>query len=279
MDHQPRKRFGQNFLKDGRVVDRILAAADLHADDRVVEIGPGLGALTDRMLGRSAGVTVMEVDRDLGGRLQERSDPRLRVHIGDALRMDWPAILPDPPYKLVANLPYNISSQVLFKVLDHRERFSRLVLMFQKEVGDRLCASPGSRDYGVLSVLCQVWFDIRRVVTVPPGAFFPPPKVHSAVLVFDALPAPRVAIRDEGFFRRVVKGAFAQRRKTLRNALCGAGFAPPDVDRALAASGIDPGRRGETLSLEEFSSLAGHLRKEADAGGEGDFQGRNDKQL
>ncbi len=176
MQPRPKKRFGQNFLRDPSVVAKILAAARLEADDRVLEIGPGLGALTDRLLAAAGEVTVMEVDRDLIAGLQARQEPRLRIVEGDCLTLDWPALLERPPYKLVANLPYNISSQVLFRILDHRELFSRLVLMFQKEVGDRLCAAPGSSAYGILSVFCQLVFDIRRVTVVAPGAFFPPPR-------------------------------------------------------------------------------------------------------
>lgn len=260
MDHRPKKCFGQNFLRDRQVVEQILAAADLQPDDRVLEIGPGLGVLTDRLLPQVRQVVVMEVDRDLAAAMRERSAANLTVHEGDALALPWADLLPDPPYKLVANLPYNISSQILFQILDHRQRFGRLVLMFQKEVGDRLAAVPGTKDYGILSVFCQLWFDIRRVVLVPPGAFFPPPKVTSVVLCFEPLPAPRVAIGNEEFFRRVVKGAFAQRRKTLRNSLLGSGFAAATVDPALASAGIDSGRRGETLTLAEFARLADALQ-------------------
>ena len=176
MQPRPKKRFGQNFLRDQSVVAKILAAARLEAEDRVLEIGPGLGALTDRLLAAAGEVTVMEVDRDLIAGLQARQESRLRIVEGDCLNLDWPALLDRPPYKLVANLPYNISSQVLFRILDHRELFSRLVLMFQKEVGDRLCAAPGTSAYGILSVFCQLVFDIRRVTVVAPGAFFPPPR-------------------------------------------------------------------------------------------------------
>lgn len=260
MKHRPKKRFGQNFLQDRHVVDGILSAAGLQPEDRVLEIGPGLGALTDRLLPAVARLHVIEIDRDLGAELQARPEANLTVHLGDALALDWDAILTRPPYKLIANLPYNISSQIVFKILDHRQLFSRLVLMFQQEVGERLCASPGGRDYGILSVLCQVWFDIRRVLRVPPGAFYPPPKVHSAVLCFDALPQPRIAIEDQAFFRRVVKGAFSQRRKTLRNSLTGSGLGFDGLESALLDAGIDPGRRAETLTLEEFGRLTEVLR-------------------
>jgi 16S rRNA (adenine1518-N6/adenine1519-N6)-dimethyltransferase len=201
----------------------------------------------------------MEVDRDLAQRLLQREADNLVVLEGDALRLSWEDLLPAPPYKLVANLPYNISSQILFKILDHRQFFGRLVLMFQKEVGDRLCASAGTKDYGILSVFCQLWYDIRRVAVVPPGAFNPPPKVYSVVLAFDPLSGTRVPVEDEAFFRQVVKGAFSQRRKTLRNALIGSGFAAGDLDSAMEVARIDPVRRGETLSLEEFARLAAAL--------------------
>ena len=260
MEHRPKKRFGQNFLRDLSVVEAILTAAGLQPSDRVLEIGPGLGVLTERMLPQVERLLVMELDRDLVQRLEERGGERLEIHSGDALDMDWAEILGAPPYKLVANLPYNISSQIIFKVLEHRERFSRLVLMFQKEVGERLRASPGTKEYGILSVFCRLWFDIRRVTSVPPGAFHPPPKVHSVVLAFEPLAGPRVPVADEPFFRRVVKGAFGQRRKTLRNALLAAGFVAAQVDRACAGTDIDPGRRGETLDLDEFARLARALQ-------------------
>ena len=268
MDHRPKKRFGQNFLKDESVVSAILQAAELRDCDRVLEIGPGLGALTDRMLPLVKELKVMELDQDLIERLEQRPAAQLKVLAGDALRLDWPALLAQPPYKLVANLPYNISSQIVFKILDHHQLFSRLVLMFQKEVGDRLSAPPGNRDYGILSVLCQLHFDVRRLLTVPPGAFHPVPKVTSAVLVFTPLGAPRVEVSDEAFFRRVVKAAFAQRRKTLRNTLSASGFGGPHLEPLLKSLDIDPVRRGETLSLEEFSRLAMGLQRVAGFGDE-----------
>lgn len=259
--HRPRRRFGQNFLRDPLIVEKILQAAQLDEHSRVLEIGPGLGALTDRLLALAGQVEVMEIDRDLIARLEQRANPRLRIHAGDALKLPWDDILQQPPYVLVANLPYNISSQILFRILDYRSLFSRLVLMFQKEVGDRLCAAPDTADYGILSVLCSLWFDIRRVTLVRPGAFFPPPKVDSVVLSFEALSVPRAPVEDEAFFRRVVKAAFAQRRKTLRNTLKAAGFEEPRILDALHSCAIDPQVRGETLSLEQFARLAGALQR------------------
>jgi 16S rRNA (adenine1518-N6/adenine1519-N6)-dimethyltransferase len=255
MNHRPKKRFGQNFLREPGIVAKILAAAEISTGESVLEIGPGLGALTDPLLTSGARLLVMEVDRDLAEQLSARTDSGLTVVMGDALALDWAIHLQSPPYKLVANLPYNISSQVLFKMLEHRDCFSRLVLMFQKEVGDRLIAGPGTKDYGVLSVLLQTWFSIKRVAKVPPGAFFPPPKVDSVVLRFDRLAEPRTIVPDEIQYKRLVKGAFAQRRKTLRNSLMGAGWSDQVVDKLFSNCDIDPKRRGETLSIEEFGLL------------------------
>jgi 16S rRNA (adenine1518-N6/adenine1519-N6)-dimethyltransferase len=261
--HRPRKRFGQNFLRDQHVLDCIVHAAELQAGDRILEIGPGAGALTNRLLETGLPVLAVEIDRDLGAALQQRSDKNLAVVVGDALRMDWAKLLPDPPYKLIANLPYNISSQILFRVLEHRRLFQLLVLMFQKEVGERLIAEAGSRDYGILSVLMQAWFKIDRVVKVPPKAFYPPPKVDSVVLSLAPLRAPHIELHDAELFRRLVRGAFAQRRKTLRNSLLGAGWQAERIDRAFAVADIDCRRRGETLTLEEFGRLANVLHTDA----------------
>lgn len=260
-----KKSYGQNFLKDRQVVAQIIAAAKIGPEDRVIEIGPGLGALTDDLLQQAQEVNIIEIDKELIAFWSQRSDPRLRLHAGDALNLNWRELFPSPPYILAANLPYNISTPILFKMIEERDLFTRLVLMFQKEVGERLCAPPGGKDYGVLSVFCQLWFDVRKVVIVPPGAFHPAPKVHSIVVQLDPLAAPRVALDDYASFRRVVKGAFGQRRKTLRNALGGAGFSSLQIDTALAATAIDGKRRGETLSLSEFALLSNSL---ADEGGE-----------
>ena len=258
-DHRPRKRFGQNFLRAPHVVEQILAAAEVTVAAPVVEIGPGPGALTDRLLAAGAYVTAFEVDRDLAAALQNRGAPNLTVHLGDVLKADWPALLTTPPYRLVANLPYNISSQVLFKVLDHRALFSRLVLMFQKEVGDRLLAAPATSDYGILSVLVQNWYEVTRVVKVPPGCFFPPPKVDSVVLRFEPRRQSLAPVADEEAFRRLVKAVFAQRRKTLRNGLLGAGYEGEVIDRALAVLALAPTVRGETLSIMQLARLTTEL--------------------
>ncbi|MCD6186611.1 MAG: ribosomal RNA small subunit methyltransferase A [Desulfuromusa sp.] len=255
MSHRAKKRFGQHFLHDRTVIDKIIAAAQLDPQQQVVEIGPGLGVLTDELLTRSAHVQVMEIDRDLIARLEARNDLRLTVHAGDVLKLPWRDFLLQPPYTLVANLPYNISSQVVFRLIEHRDLFQRMVLMFQREVGERLVATPGGKDYGILSVLCQLWFEIKTVTRVKPGAFSPPPKVDSIVLQFQTLQQPRVDPVDEVLFKKVVKGAFTQRRKTLRNSLLASGFTAEDIDISLQQAGISPSCRGETLSLQNFSDL------------------------
>lgn len=251
-----KKCYGQNFLRDRHVIAEILAAAAIGEEDRVIEIGPGLGALTDDLLSRAQQVNIIEIDKELIAFWSQRSDPRLLLHAGDALNLNWREVFLSPPYILAANLPYNISTPILFKMIEERDLFKRLVLMFQKEVGERICAPPGGKDYGALSVFCQLWFDVRKVVIVPPGAFHPAPKVHSVVVQLDPLAAPRVALDDYPTFRRVVKGAFGQRRKTLRNALGGAGFSSERIDAVLKTTAIDGRRRGETLSLSEFALLS-----------------------
>ncbi len=260
MSYRTKKRFGQHFLHDQSVIDQIMHAAALSATDRAVEIGPGLGVITDRLLAVAQQVDVFEIDRDLIARLEQRGDSRLKIHAGDILKADMATLLTEPPYTLVANLPYNISSQVVFQLIENRTLFSRLVLMFQKEVGDRLCADPGCKDYGILSVLCQLWFDIEVVCAVPPESFSPPPKVDSLVLHFIPLAEPRVDPVDPAFFTKVVKASFTQRRKQLRNSLIAGGFSREQVAEGLESAQIDPARRGESLDLEDFSRLTRALR-------------------
>jgi len=253
--YRTKKRFGQHFLHDRTIIDRIINAAHLSEQQQAVEIGPGLGVLTDELLVRSAHVQVLEIDRDLIERLEARNDPRLTVRAGDVLKLEWRDFLDHPPYVLVANLPYNISTQVVFKLIEHRDLFCQMVLMFQREVGERLVAAPGGKDYGILSVLSQLWFDISTVTLVKPGAFSPPPRVDSIVLNFLPLENPRVDPVDETLFKKVVKAAFTQRRKTVRNSFLASGFAAEEIDSALQSAGVSPGCRGETLSLQNFSDL------------------------
>jgi 16S rRNA (adenine1518-N6/adenine1519-N6)-dimethyltransferase len=262
-----KKALGQNFLVDDSVLTRIVACVDPTAEDAILEIGPGRGALS-RLLARSgARFLAIEWDRDLLPLLTAEFASLENVEIGhgDILRVDLQQLLVarggSRKWKVAANLPYNISSQVLFRFLEHPELFERLVLMLQKEVGDRLVAPPACKDYGALTVLLRLHFDIRREFLVKPGSFRPVPKVDSCVLRFIPLAKPRAEVGDEELFRRVVKGAFNQRRKTLLNSLRSAGLGDDgaELTEACARCGIDGGRRGETLSLEEFAALTREL--------------------
>ncbi len=258
-----KKSMGQNFLVDRNVLARIVEAVNIGAADRVLEIGPGRGALTTLLAKNAAKVLAVELDRQLIPFLAREFAPNDNVEFvqGDILRLDLVELLMarwNGTWKVAANLPYNISSQVLFKFLDNPRLFSLLILMLQKEVGDRLVAAPGCKDYGILSVFCRLHFDISRVLIVKPGSFSPVPKVDSVVLKFIPLPAPRVDVGDEGLFRKVVKAAFSQRRKTLWNCLKSSdlGMNGDVLHALLAGCGIDGNRRGETLSLDEFARLA-----------------------
>ncbi len=257
---RPLKSLGQNFLVDGGIIDKIIASADIHPDDNVLEIGPGRGALTDIMCQRAGRLVLIEFDHALAADLKRRfeGDPRVTVIDADVLTVDLENVLSAAEtWKVVANLPYNISTAVLFRLMDIRHKVSRMVLMLQKEVGDRLVAPPDCKDYGVTTVLLGLWFNIRREFLVRPGSFHPAPKVDSAVLSFVPLEEPRVAIGDPVVFKRVVKGAFAMRRKTLSNCLKSAELASPDeLQGILADCAIDGKRRGETLTLDEFARLS-----------------------
>jgi 16S rRNA (adenine1518-N6/adenine1519-N6)-dimethyltransferase len=263
---RPKKALGQNFLTDRNVLVRIARLVERGPEARILEVGPGRGALTRMLAEQGARVLAIELDRQLVPLLAKEFAAAGNVEIlqADILRTDLDRELLQRwsgKWGVAANLPYNISSQVLFLFMDHRHLFSRLVLMLQKEVGDRLVAGPGTREYGILSVLFRLHFDVTREFTVKPGSFYPVPKVDSVVLTFRPLPRARADVGDEAFFRRVVKAAFGQRRKTLRNCLksfdIGAG--EQLLVNALADCGIEPSRRGETLSFDEFVHLAKSL--------------------
>ena len=247
--HRPRKRFGQNFLADAHYAKRIVDAVDPKRGDNVVEIGPGLAALTGALIERSGHLSAIEIDRDLAGRLRARFDTgELALHEADALAFDFATL--GRELRVVGNLPYNISSPLLFHLATFEERLRDVHVMLQREVVARMTAVPGTPDYGRLTVMLQARFAIARLFTVPPGAFRPPPKVESAVARLVPLRAARPRISDEALFARIVAAAFGQRRKTLRNAL--AAIVPED---ALRAAGIDPAVRGETLAVEDFVRL------------------------
>lgn len=248
--HAPRRRFGQNFLVDRNVIAKIVDAIDPAPADVVVEIGPGKGALTEPLLDALQVLHVVEIDRDLAASLRERFPPdRLIVHEGDALRFDFSAL--PAPLRAVGNLPYNISSPLLFRLAECAERLRDAHFMLQLEVVERMAAAPGGKTYGRLSVMLQYVFAVERLFRVAPGSFWPVPKVDSAIVRLTPLGSGRLRARDERLFAGVVARAFSQRRKTLRNAL--RDFVS---DAMFDAAGIDPGLRAEVLPVAAFVRLA-----------------------
>jgi len=251
--HVPRKRFGQHFLVEPGVIGRIVAAIDPQRGEHIVEIGPGLGALTAPLLERIEHLHVVELDRDLSARLRERFPAeRLAVHQADALRFDFAAL--PAPLRIVGNLPYNISTPLLFHVAAAAARCSDLHFMLQQEVVERMVAMPSGPEYGRLSVMLQYRFRLERLFTVPPDAFRPPPKVHSAVVRLLPRPLPELQAVDEARFSTVVAKAFSMRRKTLKNALAGL-----VSESELVGLGIDPGGRAQTLPVAAFVTIANRV--------------------
>jgi 16S rRNA (adenine1518-N6/adenine1519-N6)-dimethyltransferase len=250
MRHIPRKRFGQNFLTDESVIAAIIAAIHPRPHDFMVEIGPGLGALTRPLAAHLDHLHVIEIDRDIIARLKtEFPAGRVSVHEGDALKFDFGAL--GTRLRVVGNLPYNISTPLLFHLAQYAGAIRDIYAMLQKEVVERMVAAPSSSAYGRLSVMLQYRFEMERVLDVPPAAFRPVPKVESAVVRMTPYASLPHAARDAGRFRAIVTAAFAQRRKTLRNTLKGY-FAAADFERL----GIDARLRAQDLRVEDFVRLA-----------------------
>jgi 16S rRNA (adenine1518-N6/adenine1519-N6)-dimethyltransferase len=255
-----RKRFGQHFLEPAWVA-RLIAAVAPASGDTFLEIGPGRGALTTPLAERAGHVVAVELDRDLARTLAPRLPPNVRVVQADFLDVDLPRLLHGErtPVRVVGNLPYNVASPILFRLLDAADDGRLLrdaTLMVQREVADRIVAAPGGGDYGAMSIQVQLVADVERILTLPPGAFRPPPKVHSAVVQLRFRP-PRVDVGSRDAFERIVRGLFLQRRKTLANALkpVASSFGHSHLD-VLRKAGIDGGRRPETLSVQDIASLA-----------------------
>lgn len=248
-----KKQLGQHFLADAHYVEKIVLAVNPKDGDRLVEIGPGQGAITFPLLRRHPKLTVIEFDRDLIAPLTAAAAPlgELAIVHRDVLQVDFTTLAEGGRIRLVGNLPYNISSPILFHALDHAAAISDMTFMLQKEVVDRMAAAPGSKVYGRLSVMLQAWCEVTALFVVPPGAFRPPPKVDSAVVRLVPRDPATVGIDDPRHFADVVKAAFGQRRKTLRNALNGI------VDEAgFAAAGVRSDLRAEQLDVADFIALA-----------------------
>jgi len=265
-----KKHLGQNFLVDANVLIQIVDAAEIEPEDGVFEIGPGAGVVTRLAALQAKKVVAVEKDKTLRPILQEWLDGLLNVDVRyeDVLKVRlaeiWTAFADCQRVSVIANLPYYITTPILFHLLDSGVPIANLVIMVQKEVADRLMARPGGKDYGALTVAVQYRTQVETVLQVGPGAFVPPPAVDSTVVRLRVLESPKVSVRDEDLFFRVVRGAFATRRKTLLNALTAhLGLPKASVKGVLETAGVDPLRRGETLSIEEFASIADLLAQPA----------------
>jgi 16S rRNA (adenine1518-N6/adenine1519-N6)-dimethyltransferase len=262
---RPKKSLGQHFLSHPGIIRRIVELARIKAGDDVLEIGPGRGSLTKALIDAGASVIAIELDRDLYRRLSAEfsGNSGFELMEGDCLSISFSEIAEGKKgrLKLVSNLPYNISSTVLFKLMDERESFSLIALMLQKEVAQRIASGPGSKDYGILSVLLQTLFHVKKEFDVPPGFFHPRPKVASSVVSLTPLETPGISPEEQGFYRKTVKTAFGQRRKTLFNALKKLCPSTDALNNALNHAGIDPKRRAETLSIADFIRLSRELER------------------
>lgn len=253
MKHTARKRFGQNFLTDPMVIQRIVDSIAPRPDELFIEIGPGQGALTNPLISIGMELHLVEIDRDLADRLitRLRAHPGIHVHVGDALKMDFSDISGKRPFRLVGNLPYNISTPLLFHVLKWSELIIDMHFMLQREVVNRMAASPGTKAWGRLSIMCQYHCEIVPLFTVQAESFTPVPRVQSGIVKLIPHREPPVQIASKEDFNRLIIQAFSMRRKTLRNSLRGL------LDVSLIESaGIDPGLRAEALGLEQFAALS-----------------------
>jgi len=268
-----KKSLGQNFLIDTNILHNIIATAELTKEKAAVEIGPGIGALTEQLCRAAGSVIAVEIDQRLLPILQDTLSPYDNVEVvhGDVLKLNLKQIIADklPGYEkvsVVANLPYYVTTPILMKLLEERLPLENIVVMIQKEVADRIAAKPGTKDYGSLSVAAQFYADAEVAMVVPASVFMPKPNVDSAVIKLTIRNHPPVKVDDEEFFFRVVRVCFAQRRKTLLNNLMNGLFAKEQKDEViqlLTKAGIEPARRGETLSIEEFAHLSNEIRRAA----------------
>jgi 16S rRNA (adenine1518-N6/adenine1519-N6)-dimethyltransferase len=264
MRHIPRKRFGQHFLIDPGVIAAIVDAIAPSLDDVLIEIGPGLGALTRPLLPRVRSLHVVELDRDIVARLRREYAGRIEVHAGDALKFDFSVFPRD--FRVAGNLPYNISTPLLFHLLQFASRARDFHFMLQKEVVERMVAAPSTPAYGRLSVMLQRHFEMDKLFEVPPEAFEPPPKVESAVVRMRPIAPALPEGFDRDIFAEVVAAAFGQRRKTLRNSL-GKLLGETAAGAELQRLGIEPGLRAENLGVADYLRLAAALGRARESGG------------
>lgn len=260
MSHQPRKRFGQNFLHDATVISHILAVIKASPGESLIEIGPGQGAISQGLLAATGRLVAVELDRDLIQALQSKLEPlgELELHNADALKFDFRPLAERGPLRIVGNLPYNISTPLLFHLLELGALVQDMHFMLQKEVVERMAASPGGKDYGRLSVMLQAQAEVVPLFDVPPGAFWPVPKVDSSFVRLVPFKQPVWPVASWADFGRLVSAAFSHRRKTLANCLKGL----LSIE-ALETAGIDPRARAETLPMDAFVCLANLLTQEA----------------
>ena len=253
------KSLGQNFLIDDSVLNDIVNGADVNGEDFIIEIGPGVGTLTAQLLNKAKKVTSIELDNDLIPILQQElgDHPNFSLIHKDALKVDFNEVIGDEKsVKLVANLPYYVTTPIIVNLLKNKYNFKSLTIMIQKEVAERMDAEPNCKEYGSLSLLVQYYCDTKIIRKVAPSSFMPRPKVESIVIRLDRLEEPRVKVKDESLMFEIIRSSFNMRRKTLWNGVKNIGIDKDNLMKAFEEAGVDPKRRGETLSLEEFARLS-----------------------
>lgn len=266
-----KKRLGQNFLVDGEVIQDIIEFANISPDDTIIEIGPGVGFVTEQLVKYAKKVIVIELDEEAIVELKKLDAPNLEIIHNDVLKTDLSSLC-DEKFKVVANIPYYITSPIIAHLLGevddlnnkNRNKIKDIILMVQEEVARRMAADENSqgKQYGLLTILSQFWADVKIMRLVGRKAFFPAPKVNSALVKLDVRTEPKLKLTDYSHFRRTVKAGFAQRRKNIKNCLLNAGFLKEDITKALSTLGIDENTRGEKLSIETFGNLSEELLRQ-----------------
>jgi 16S rRNA (adenine1518-N6/adenine1519-N6)-dimethyltransferase len=258
------KSLGQNFLVDDSVPKDIVLGAEVDENDLVIEIGPGVGTLTAQLLNKAKKVVAIELDNDLIPILTEEigNNPKFTLVHNDALKVNFNEIIgEEKSVKLVANLPYYVTTPIIVKLLKEKYNFKSLTIMIQKEVAERMDAEPGNKDYGSLSLLVQYYCNTKIIRRVPPQCFIPRPKVDSIVIRLDRLDEPKVKVENEKLFFEIIRSSFNMRRKTLWNGVKNIGLPKENLELAFEEAGVDPKRRGETLTIEEFALLSDKINK------------------